>query len=225
MVENYHTFARGYLNSRGQMPYRNGIACPDEKASYIEQAVDYFKKKYPAETTFKYSIDFFIEEITFIERFGLSGFAEYKEAERIGRASANIKRENRKWIFEVYEKYRELRKADGKKYDWDDLALYVFNELQNDDSERRCCTTNLWQSPVMTKESKKFVLNLVEISELLGSPEFKTNITIGKVLKIIEDLIDDKETSKNLSKKYKVDQLFVEQIGKYVTDMKYHNGL
>ena len=55
--------------------------------------------------------------------------------------------------------------------------------------------------------------------------EFKTNITIGKVLKIIEDLIDDKETSKNLSKKYKVDQLFVEQIGKYVTDMKYHNGL
>ena len=96
------------------------------------------------------------------------------------------------------------------------MALYVFNELQNDDSERRCCTTNLWQSPVMTKESKKFVLNLVEISELLGSPEFKTNIAIGKVLKIIEDLIDDKETSKNLSKKYKVDQLFVEQIGRCV---------
>lgn len=78
---------------------------------------------------------------------------------------------------------------------------------------------------VMTKESKKFVLNLMDISELLGNPEFKTNITIGKVLKIIEDLIDDKETSKNLSKKYKVDQLFVEQIGKYVTDMKDRNGL
>ncbi len=137
VVENYHTFARGYLNSRGQMPHRNGIAGPDEKASYIEQAVDYFKKKYPAETTFKRSIEFFIEEITFIERFGFSSFAEYKEAERIGRASANIKRENREWIFEVYEKYRELREADGKKYDWDDLALYAFNELQNDDSERR----------------------------------------------------------------------------------------
>ena len=137
VVENYHTFARGYLNSRGQMPHRNGIAGPDEKASYIEQAVDYFKKKYPAETTFKRSIEFFIEEITFIERFGFSSFSEYKEAERIGRASANIKRENREWIFEVYEKYRELREADGKKYDWDDLALYAFNELQNDDSERR----------------------------------------------------------------------------------------
>jgi len=44
-------------------------------------------------------------------------------------------------------------------------------------------------------------------------------------LKIIKDLIDDKETSKNLSKKYKVDQLFVEQIGNYVTDMKDRNGL
>ena len=78
---------------------------------------------------------------------------------------------------------------------------------------------------VMTKESKKFVLNLMDISELLGNPEFKTNITRGKVLKIIEDLIDGKKTSKNLSKKYKVDQLFVEQIGKYVTDMKDRNGL
>lgn len=65
----------------------------------------------------------------------------------------------------------------------------------------------------------------MDISELLGNPEFKTNITIGKVLKIIEDLIDGKKTSKNLSKKYKVDQLFVEQIGKYVTDMKDRNGL
>ena len=30
-----------------------------------------------------------------------------------------------------------MREAGGKKYDWDDLALSVFNELQNDDSERR----------------------------------------------------------------------------------------
>lgn len=85
--------------------------------------------------------------------------------------------------------------------------------------------TVLIPQQVMAKESKKFVLNLMDISELLGNPEFKTNITIGKVLKIIEDLLDDKETIKNLSKKYKVNQLFVEQIGKYVTDMKERNGI
>ncbi len=137
VVENYHTFARGYLNSRGKMPCRNGIADPDEKAFYIEQALNCCKMKYPTESTFKRSLEFFIEEITFIERFGFSDITEYKEAERIGRASANIKRENRKWIFEVYERYRELRETGGKKYDWDDMALYVFNELQNDDNERR----------------------------------------------------------------------------------------
>ena len=63
----------------------------------------------------------------------------------------------------------------------------------------------------------------MDISELLGNPEFKMNITIGKVLKIIKDLIDGKETSQNISKKYKVDQLFVEQIGKYVICIKDNN--
>lgn len=138
VVENYHKFARGYLNSRGKMPHKNGIANKDEKEYYIEQAVNYFLKKYPTESTFNRSIEFFVDEITFIEKFGFSNLSEYKEAKRIGRASANIKRENRKYIFEVYEKYKELREINGKKkYDYDDLALYVFNELQNDDSQRR----------------------------------------------------------------------------------------
>ena len=76
---------------------------------------------------------------------------------------------------------------------------------------------------VIPKESKKSVLNLMDISELLGNPEFKTNITIGKVLKIIEDLTDDKEASKNFSKKYKVDQSFAKQMVKYVTGLKDSN--
>lgn len=86
--------------------------------------------------------------------------------------------------------------------------------VQSHQSKKRVSTPQ----QVMLNESKKFVLNLMDISELLGNPEFKTNITIGKVLKIIEDLINGKETSADLSKKYKVNQLFVEQIGKYITD-------
>ena len=76
---------------------------------------------------------------------------------------------------------------------------------------------------VIPKESKKSVLNLMDISELLGNTEFKTNITLGKVLKIIEDLTDDKEASKNFSKKYKVDQSFAKQMVKYVTGLKDSN--
>ena len=136
VVENYHKFARGYLECRGKMPRWNGILGPDEKKYYIERAVNAVKAQYPTESTFRRSIKFFVDEITFIQRFGFTNLSEYYEAERIGRASANIKRENRKWIFAVYQKYIELREAVGRKYDWDDLAFYVFGELQNDDTDR-----------------------------------------------------------------------------------------
>lgn len=137
VVETYHKFARGYLKSRGKMPYQNGILGPKEKAYYIEQTIEALKTEYPEESTFKRPKEFFIEEITFIEKFGFANLNKYIEAERIGRASSNIKRVNRKWIFAVYEKYTELREAAGRKYDWDDLAFYVFNELQDDYNERR----------------------------------------------------------------------------------------
>ena len=137
VVENYHKFARGYLSSRGKMPHWNGIFDSGEKERYIEQALNALRSKYPTESTFKRTTRFFVEEITFIEAFGFANFDEYRRAERIGRASSNIKRENRKWIFEVYQKYLELREAAGRKYDWDDLAFYVFHELKNDHNERR----------------------------------------------------------------------------------------
>jgi superfamily I DNA/RNA helicase len=137
VVENYHKFARGYLNSLKQMPILNGILRPDKKAFYIEQAIAAMKKKYPTESTFRRSKEFFIDEITFIQHFGFVDPAAYNEAERIGRASANIKRENRKWIFAAYEKYKELRERAGHKYDWDDLAYHTYTGLQSDLRERR----------------------------------------------------------------------------------------
>lgn len=136
-VENYHRFARSYLEARGKMPERNGILYPGQKEYYIGQALEKLKAAHPEESTFKRPKGFFVDEITFIERFGFNNFAEYREAERIGRASSNIKRENRKWIFAVYEEYQKSRQADGPKYDWDDLAYYVFRELQEDNSERK----------------------------------------------------------------------------------------
>lgn len=136
-VENYHRFARGYLGARGKLPEKNGILYPEQKKYYIGQALGNLRATYPEESTLKRPKEFFIDEITFIERFGFNNLTEYREAERIGRASSNIKRENRRWIFAVYEEYQTLRQTDGPKYDWDDLAFYVFHELQEDDSERR----------------------------------------------------------------------------------------
>lgn len=135
-VESYHKFATGYLGSRGKMQW-NVILKPNEKSYYIEQAVESLKKINHSVSTLRRPIEFFIDEITFIEKFGFSDSADYYAAERIGRSSAFLSRENRKWIFAAYKKYIELREAAGRLYDWDDLALYTYNELHDDDGERR----------------------------------------------------------------------------------------
>lgn len=134
VVENYHKFARGYLSGRGKMSIGS---ITDNKEYLIEKAVSALKEKYPEESTLKRNKKFFIEEISFIQRFGFENYDEYKAAERIGRGKANIKRENRKWVYEVYIKYLELRSNNGQQYDWDDLAFYVYKELRNDRNERR----------------------------------------------------------------------------------------
>lgn len=132
-LETYHKFARGYLNSLGKMPAWNGILSPEQKELYISQALEAARKKWPDESTFKRPLSIFVDEITFMERFGIETLNDYLEVERIGRASANIKRENRKWFFKIYESYLALRPTP---YDWDDIALYAYRELQSDDRPR-----------------------------------------------------------------------------------------
>ena len=135
-VENYHKFARGYLNSRGKMPQRNGIAENHVKENFIREAVTQAKAEFPQESTFKRPIAVFVDEIAFIERFGFQSIHEYIKSERIGRASANIKRENRKWFYQIYERYLALRNKAGYAYDWDDLALYAYRNFLEDKSPR-----------------------------------------------------------------------------------------
>lgn len=137
VVENYHKFARGYLDSRNKMPRYDGITGNKEREELIKSAVNAIRTLYPKEATLKRNIDFFIDEIKFIQEFGCDTYERYAQIERTGRSTANLKREKRKFPYQVYEKYLELRKNAGKKYDWYDLAMYVSKELDIDDSERR----------------------------------------------------------------------------------------
>lgn len=136
-IENFHRFARGYLNSRGKMPRYNGILNSDTKEELIRCALSHLKDNYPEESTLQRPLTVFVDEITFIQNFGFANLKEYVSAERIGRSSANIKRENRKWFYAVFEKYKELREKDGYLYDWDDLAFYTYWEFINDNEKRR----------------------------------------------------------------------------------------
>lgn len=66
------------------------------------------------------------------------------------------------------------------------------------------------------KEQRKFVLNPEGIADLLDNPKFKTNITVGKVLKIIGSLMEGKETSVDIARQFHVEPSVVEQIEKYI---------
>lgn len=136
VVENFHHFCLGYLKSQGKKT--DYVIIPENaKDNIVNEIVEEKRREYPKESTFLRPVNTFIEEILFLERFGVNSLAQYKDIERIGRADTFISRENRHWFYEVYELYKQKRLEKGYLYDWDDLAISVYNELLMDENERR----------------------------------------------------------------------------------------
>lgn len=136
VVENFHHFCLGYLKSRGKNVDRVIIPL-GEKEEIIASIVSEKHGLYPDESTFLRPVNTFIEEIEFLECFGVDSLDQYISMERIGRAGTYISRENRHWFYDVYEEYRIKRAKQGYLYDWDDLAIAVYDSLLVDDSPRR----------------------------------------------------------------------------------------
>ncbi|MBD5099837.1 MAG: AAA family ATPase [Clostridiales bacterium] len=134
-IENYHHFARGYLNSRSKMNF-NCIIDTNEKESLVSEILLEFRSANPQISTYNRPAEDFFSEIIFIQQQGLSEL-EYLTKERIGRASVNIRKENRKYFYEVYKEYMYRRRLLGKLYDWDDIASAVLDEFKIDLSSRK----------------------------------------------------------------------------------------
>lgn len=135
-IENYHTFARGYLNVRGKMRYNCICSDPDERKGYISRAVKAVEAEYDPSKFFKRPIEFFMDEIQWIFSHGITSSDEYVEVDRVGRIGTNLSRKLRPVMYEILEKYIELRNQAGNMYDWDDLALHVRKEFEDDTSTR-----------------------------------------------------------------------------------------
>jgi hypothetical protein len=131
----YHKFALGYLASRG-LSGRNVVCDPDMRVSYISDAMDSVRRGADKSTLTVLSrgVDFFADEIEFIDTYGLTG-DEYLKTERYGRGAGFLTRQ-RPIVLQVREEYRRLRARDGYLYDWEDIALAVLAELQRDGDER-----------------------------------------------------------------------------------------
>jgi superfamily I DNA/RNA helicase len=137
VVENYHTFARGYLNSRGKTS-RDGICSDlDQRKNLIASAVRKVADGYEKHPFFDRPAEIFSEEIRWLAQHGISKLDDYEAMERVGRSGARIERKLRKHVFEIRDAYLAKREAIGKKYDWDDLATATREELETDDSPRR----------------------------------------------------------------------------------------
>ncbi|MCL1469647.1 3'-5' exonuclease [Argonema antarcticum] len=138
-IENYHTFARGYLAVRNQMSrnHRNQILSdPDRREALIEQSVNRISRRYKSHPLLDHSIDLFSAELGWMAQHGITTYEAYKEVERVGRADARIDRGHRELVFEIYQMYRSLRESEGYKYDWDDISTAVCREFDNDNSPR-----------------------------------------------------------------------------------------
>jgi len=139
-VENYHKFAAGYLNSINKMGFRGQtviLSNNSRKEKLISDAVMVLQQEYSQESTLHRPIRDFVEEIQFMQEFGTCSLEDYEKVGRIGRASTKIRRENRKWFYMVYEMYLHKRAELGYLYDWDDIAIAVYNGLLEDNRERR----------------------------------------------------------------------------------------
>ncbi|MFT8352374.1 3'-5' exonuclease [Clostridium saccharoperbutylacetonicum] len=141
-VRNYHRFARGYLSSRGKLSFRNDIvpsmdySRKNTKLMYIEEAKNAVIAEVGSNSTLLRLSEVYEEEINWIERMGIKTLEDYIGAERIGRSKTRITRDKREYFFKVYEKYIEIRNENGYKYDWDDIASAVIEELNQDNTKR-----------------------------------------------------------------------------------------
>ena len=136
VVENYHRFARGYLSSRGKMPW-GSICSPDERLDFIRYALEKVRGSDSRSSILQRPPEFFDEEFQWIQQHGIKDAQAYVAAERVGRTTARIPRAERALLFGVYVRYLSQRQQAGKRYDWADLASSVLDELQSDDLGRR----------------------------------------------------------------------------------------
>ena len=135
-VDSYHKFARGYMAHRGKMDGYGLIANNQEREKFINKALCELQEEYKDEIIYKRQPVFFMDEIKFIQEYGCDSSEKYIQIERTGRSATNLRRDKRLSVYRAYRRYLDIRTKAGFKYDWYDLAYYVYQELRNDDSER-----------------------------------------------------------------------------------------
>lgn len=134
-IENYHKFARGYLDCIGKMD-SNSICGPDLRCSLIREALSQVAQRSEKSKFFDRPLTFFQDEVAWILSHGIETEEQYKAVTRVGRVGTNLARKLRGRMFDICTEYLKLRSQRGKMYDWDDIAYHVHQEYLKDDRPR-----------------------------------------------------------------------------------------
>ncbi|MEU8406889.1 3'-5' exonuclease [Micromonospora sp. NPDC048842] len=134
VVENYHSFAKGYLAYRNLMGRRDIV--DSERPAMMERAIAEVQRRYPGVGVLRRPLRFFEDEFLWLAGHGVTDEQTYIKADRIGRGRA-LGPADRPYVYAVREEYRRLRREAGKRYDWDDLALAARKAFEVDNTPRR----------------------------------------------------------------------------------------
>ena len=135
-VENYHKFARGYLNSRGKMGGSRSVAGPDERTNLVRVAVAEVAASNKKHPLFARSLEFIVEEIRWISQQGIQTLDQYHGAPPT--LPSELPTDTTlPLIWQIRDAYRDIRGKYGKLYDWDDIAISVRDEFAADSRARQ----------------------------------------------------------------------------------------
>jgi superfamily I DNA/RNA helicase len=133
-IETFGKFARGYLAAQGRMGY-NQIAGPDQRRFFVEQAVKTTAATFGPKRFFERALDFFLDELAWIDGNGLATMQDYLEVDRVGRMAA-LQPGQRQAVWTIRENYLAARTAGGYPYDWAGLPAAVRASLAADGTVR-----------------------------------------------------------------------------------------
>ncbi|MFC4326894.1 UvrD-helicase domain-containing protein [Streptomyces andamanensis] len=132
-IETYHAFARGYL----RYSTKAHVRVYEPKKYLVERALSEIRERYPSRSVIHRPLDFFLDELHWMVGHGVVDQQTYVESRirRVGRGKP-LQQSDREVVFEVYQRYVQLRAEAGYKYDYDNMASAVLDDLKVDSTDR-----------------------------------------------------------------------------------------
>lgn len=166
-VQTYGRFARGYLASLGLMGW-NKIAQGPQLRHLVALAVAAARAAGHTSATLDRDLGWIEDEIHWISGMGIKTEADYQAVGRIGRKTA-IGARARAAVWAVREQYRVLRAAEGRDYDWYDIATSVREAVATDTRPRMYKHIIIDEGQDLSPEA---IRSLTEIVDPSGSVTF-----------------------------------------------------